>query len=269
MSVSLEGRAVLVVGASAGIGRALGAAAVGDGARVVLAARRKDRLEEAVAEAGGGHAVVADACEDGGCARMVTEATDLIGPLDLVVYSAGAAPLRPLAETDADDWRSVLATNVVGANELVRAAVGRMAPGGIVAVLSSETVRSPRWGLGAYGASKAALEASLRSWRHEVPEVRFSCVAVGQTFPTGFGAGFGEAELTEAFGHWGRHGQLQAEFMTPEGVARTLATTFAVALAHPDVGVEDLVLRSPSPVAPTDAWAATEVHERELPTTEP
>jgi NAD(P)-dependent dehydrogenase (short-subunit alcohol dehydrogenase family) len=257
MSGSLEGRAVLVVGASAGIGRALAAAAVSDGARVVLSARRRDRLEEAVAEAGGGHAVAGDACEDGDCARVVAEATALVGPLDLVVYSAGAAPLKPLADTDAAAWRSVLATNVVGANELVRAAVPAMAPGGVVAVLSSETVQSPRWGLGAYGASKAALEASVRSWRLETPGTRFTCVGVGQTYPTGFGDGFGEAELNEAFAHWGRHGQLQSTFMTPEGVARSLATTFAVALDHPDVGVEDIVLRSPSPVAGTDAWAAT------------
>jgi NAD(P)-dependent dehydrogenase (short-subunit alcohol dehydrogenase family) len=258
MTVSLEGRAVLVVGASAGIGRALAAAAVADGARVVLSARRRDRLDDAVTKAGGGHAVAGDACRDGDAARVVAEATALVGPLDLVVYSAGAAPLKSMADTAPDDWRSVLATNVIGAHEVVRAAVPALAPDGVVAVLSSETVGDPRWGLGAYGASKAALEALVRSWRLETPGGRFTCVAVGQTYPTAFGDGFGADELTEAFGHWGRHGQLQSAFMTPEGVARSLATTFAVALAHPDVGVEDLVLRSPSPVAPTDAWAITD-----------
>jgi NAD(P)-dependent dehydrogenase (short-subunit alcohol dehydrogenase family) len=221
---------------------------VGDGAEVVLSARRADRLAEAVAEAGGGHAVAGDACADGDCDRVADEAVALVGPLDLVVYAAGSAPLRALADTDAAAWRQVLATNVVGANQLVRAVVPRMAPAGIVAVLSSEAAHTPRYGLGAYGASKAALEASLRSWRNERPDVRFCSVVVGQTYPTEFGDGFEADELTAAFEHWGRHGLLQTAFMTPDGVAGTLRATLGTALAHPDVNVDELVLRSPSDV---------------------
>lgn len=263
----MRGRAVLVVGASAGIGRAFAATAARAGAAVVLSARRPDRLADAVASAaaegeagargGTAEGVVADACDAGDCDRLVREAVALVGPLDLVLYSAGSAPLRALVDTDADAWQGVLATNVVGANQVIRAAVPRMAPGGVVAVLSSEAAHIPRYGLGAYGASKAAMEASIRTWRIEHPGLRFASVVVGQTFPTEFGDGFEADVLAAAFEHWGRHGLLQSEFMTPEGVAGVLASTLATALTHPEVGVEDLVLRSPSaPVGPAPAAAA-------------
>lgn len=256
---SLGGRSLLVVGASAGIGRAVALAAVRHGADVVVSARRADRLDEVVAAAGGGHAVVADACDAGDCDRLVAEAVDRVGPLDAVLYAAGRAPLRALVDTGADEWWDVLGTNVVGANQVVRAAVGRMAPRGVLALLSSEAAEQARYGLGAYGASKAALDASVRAWRNEHPELRFCRVVVGQTFPTEFGDGFEPDVLAAAFEHWGRHGLLQAEFMTPDGVAGVIVSTLAGALAHPDVGVHDMVLRSPSaPVgpAPADVTAA-------------
>ena len=259
-SAPLAGRAVLVVGASAGIGRACAVGSVRAGARVVLAARRAERLAAAAEQAGGGFAVAGDACDAGDCERLVAEAFGLVGPLDLVVYAAGSAPLRALADTSAAEWERVLATNVIGANQIVRAAVPRLAAGGIVAVLSSEAAHTPRYGLGAYGASKAALEASIRGWRNEHPDVRFASVVVGQTFPTEFGDGFEADVLTAAFEHWGRHGLLQSEFMPPEGVAGVLLATLGTALAHPEVGVHDIVLRSPSaPVGPAPAAAAAQV----------
>jgi len=254
---ALAGRAVLVIGASAGIGRACAVGAVAAGARVVLAARRAERLAAAVEQAGGGFAVAGDARDPGDCERVVAEAVGLVGPLNLVVYAAGSAPLRALADMTAAEWERVLATNVVGANQVVRATVPRLAAGGIVAVLSSEAAHTPRYGLGAYGASKAALEASIRGWRNEHPDVRFASAVVGQTFPTEFGDGFEADVLTAAFEHWGRHGLLQSEFMTPEGVAGVLLATLGAALAHPEVGVHDIVLRSPSaPVGPAPAAAA-------------
>lgn len=258
----LAGRAVLVVGASAGIGRACAVGAVRAGAKVVLAARRAERLAAAVEEAGGGLAIAGDAGDAGDCQRIAAEAVGLVGPLDLVVYAAGAAPLRALADTTAAEWERVLATNVVGANQVIRAAVPRLAAGGIVAVLSSEAAHTPRYGLGAYGASKAALEASIRGWRNEHPEVRFAAVIVGQTFPTEFGDGFEPDVLAAAFEHWGRNGLLQSEFMTPEGVAGVLLATLGAALAHPEVGVHDIVLRSPSaPVGAAPGAAAAQVGE--------
>jgi NAD(P)-dependent dehydrogenase (short-subunit alcohol dehydrogenase family) len=251
--VGLEGRRVLVVGASSGIGRALACGAVRAGAHTVLVARRRDLLESAVTDAGGGVAVVGDVSRPEDAPRIVAEAVDAVGPLDVVLMAAGTGILAPVADAAAEDWATVLATNVVGLNQVIRAAVPRLAAHGIVAALSSETVGRPRMGLGPYGASKAALDQSLLSWQVEHPETRFCRVTVGATQPTGFGDGFGPAELTTALEHWVRHGEMQRRFMVAEEVAQVLLTVLAGALDHPGVNVEQLRLRSPSgPVATLD-----------------
>ena len=115
MSVGLEGRRVLVVGASAGIGRAIAGQFVARGAQVAFCARRPDILRAAVAEAGGGAVVAGDVRVAEDCDRVVTDAVAALGGLDAVCYSAAVSPLRLLADTTADDWRAVLETNVVGA----------------------------------------------------------------------------------------------------------------------------------------------------------
>lgn len=247
--VTLHGARVLVVGASAGIGAAFAVRAVAGGAAVVVAARRADRLEHTVAEAGGGHVVVADLRSEEDCRRMVADAVDVLGGLDLVMYSAGVAPLRSVADADDTDLAAVFETNVFGVQHVLRAAVPETAPGGIVAVLSSESVMRPWAGLGIYASSKSAVETLLRSWRFEHPEVRFSCVTVGATQPTEFGSEFDADALGPAYASWVRHGMVPAVFMDTGDLAQLMLDTFASALAHPGIGVEHLTLRSSSPAA--------------------
>lgn len=250
---ALVGRRVLVVGASSGIGRATSLAAVRAGARVVLSARRGEALAGAVAEAGGGVAVAGDVCEPGGPDRIVGGAAAELGEIDLLVYTVGYASLRSLADTDAATWHDTLGANVVGLNMLLRAALPHMAEGGVVAVLSSETSGTPRHGLGPYAASKAALETSLRGWRLEHPAIRVMCVIVGATQPSGFGDGFETDELNRALESWVRHGVMQEEIMHSDDVAAVLVDTLATALTFPRVGIEEVILRSPSPIAGA-AW---------------
>jgi NAD(P)-dependent dehydrogenase (short-subunit alcohol dehydrogenase family) len=250
---SLVGRRILVVGASAGVGRAFAVRAVAAGAEVVLSARRPDRLADAIEAAGGGTPVVGDVRQEADCRRLVEQAVDHIGPLDLLFYAAGFAPLRALIETDSADWREVLETNVIGLQQVLAAAVPRMTDGGIAAVLSSETVGRPRSGLGAYGASKAALAESLRAWRLEHPEVRFACLALGATQPTEFGDRFDPRLLGPVLDDWVRQGLIQEAYMHTDEVAGLLADLLGSALEFPGVGIEDLVLRSPSRVIGTES----------------
>jgi len=247
----LEGKRVLVVGASSGIGRAFGVHAVRAGAAVVLAARRKDKLEEAAEEAGGAHVACGDVSDAGDCERIVSDAVAAVGGLDLLFYSVGYSPLRHFAETTVADWRAVLDANVVGAHQVIRAAVPHVAPGAIVAAVSSEAVGQPRSATGAYNASKAALEASLRSWRVEHPRIRFSCVAVGATVPTEFGSDFDPELLAASLDDWRLRGLVQEDYMVTDELAEVLVGMFAAALRHPGIGVEHLTLRSPSPVLGT------------------
>jgi NAD(P)-dependent dehydrogenase (short-subunit alcohol dehydrogenase family) len=244
---TLADRRVLVVGASAGIGRALAVAAVRAGAEVVMAARRGDRLAAAVAEAGGGTAVVADLSDAEDCRRLAADAAAILGAIDLVVFAAGVARLRPIEETTAVEWWATMNTNLIGINLVTAAALPSLAPGAIVAALSSEAVGHPHHWLAAYGASKAALEESLRSWRLEHPEVRFSCVAVGATIPTEFAVGFDGEMLGAALRTWAKQGLMRHELMATDDVAGMLVGLFSTALLYPGIGMEHVMLRSPSP----------------------
>jgi NAD(P)-dependent dehydrogenase (short-subunit alcohol dehydrogenase family) len=244
----LEGQRILVVGGSAGIGRAFAVRSVAAGAEVVVAARRADTLAEVVAAAGGGTGVAADVCDEAGRARLVADTVAALGEVDLVMYAVGFAELRGLAASSEDVWRRTFDTNVVALNALLRAIVPHLAAGATVAVLSSETAATPRAGLVHYAASKAALETSVRGWRAEHPEIRWSCVVVGATQPTDFGRRFDVHELRPALDNWTRHGLMQEQIMDTGDVAAVLVDTLGTLLAHPGVGIEQLVLRSPSPV---------------------
>jgi len=243
---TLAGRRVFVVGASSGIGRAVAVGAVRAGAEVVMTARRKDRLDDAVAEAGGGTAVDADVAKPEECARAAERAGRHLGQIDLVVFAAGMAPLRRIEETTAGDWAATMATNVVGLNLLTSALLPRLAPGAVVAALSSEAVDHARYGLVAYGASKAALDASLRHWRVEHPEIRFTCVAVGSTVGTDFSAGFDRELLASAYKAWTKQGLTQKTYMKADDVGAVLLGLLATSLAFPGVSLEQVTLRSPA-----------------------
>jgi NAD(P)-dependent dehydrogenase (short-subunit alcohol dehydrogenase family) len=247
----LNDRRVLVVGASAGIGRAFAVAATRGGAQVVLTARRTAALDAAVEEAGGGTAVAGDVADDASRRAVVDAAVGALGQIDLVFCTVGVATLSYAKDADARAWEDTFRTNVVGLNQLIRDLLPHLAPGAIVAALSSETVAQPRVGLAAYAASKAALEASIAAWRSEHPEVRFSCIAVGATQPTDFGAQFDLELLGPMLDDWVRHGLLQERFMDTTEVARYLTVVLGAALELPEIGVERLLLRSSSPVMGT------------------
>jgi NAD(P)-dependent dehydrogenase (short-subunit alcohol dehydrogenase family) len=247
----LHDRRVLVVGASAGIGRAFAIAAQRAGAKVVLTARRAGSLASAVEEAGGGTAVPADIADDTARAELIATAVDQLGEIDLVLCTVGIATLAYAKDADAQTWEDTFRTNVVALNQLVRGLLPHLAPGAIVAALSSETAAQPRSGLAAYAASKAALEASIAAWRAEHPEVRFSCIAVGATQPTDFGTQFDLDLLGPMLDDWVRHGLMQERFMDTVEVARYLMIVLGAALELPDIGVERLLLRSSSPVLGT------------------
>jgi NADP-dependent 3-hydroxy acid dehydrogenase YdfG len=251
--MTITDRRVLVVGASSGIGRSFAVQAARAGARVALAARRIDRVRDAVDEAGSGIALACDVQDDAACEEAVGVAVDAFGALDLVFHAAGSAPLRLMRDTDPETWQQAFDINVVGLQRILRHAVPHMTQRGVVAVLSSETVIRPRSALGAYGATKAALDESLRAWQLEHPEVRFSRLTVGATEPTEFGAGFDMKTLAPAMRDWFRQGLMQEEPMDTDEVAGFFVSMLGAAIANPSLNVEQITLRSPTAtVAPPE-----------------
>lgn len=243
---SLAGKRIVVVGASAGIGRAFAVKAGKEGARLVLVARRGDALSDTIAEAGSGTAVVADVRQPEECAHAGDVAKATLGTVDVLLISSGYAPLKMFADTTAQDWRDVFETNVIGVHEMIRAHLGVLAPTAIVAALSSDSTRHPHTALGAYSSSKSALERCLEQWRIEHPGYRFSCIEVGGTVPTDFTSAFDPDLLGVAVADWFSRGLVQQERMTPDGVADVLVGTFATALDNPNIGLQHMVIVSPT-----------------------
>lgn len=252
----LKGVRVVIVGASAGVGRSLAQQAVTAGAEVVAAARRTEALDALIAEAGGGVAVTADVTDPEQCAQLAERCREELGEVDLLVNATGVSVLRPIAEMTADEWSHLFTTNVVGSNNLIAAMVGTLSERAIVAALSSDAARlSPRSGLGAYGASKAALEQVLAAWRNEHAPTRFSCVAIGPTMPTEVSNNFDPDLLNTLLEDWMATGTLQLETMVTDDLAFALLGVFAAALPVPGVNLEHLTVRTPSAVL--GSWAAT------------
>ena len=245
--VTLRDKRVLVVGASSGIGRAFAGAALGHGARVVLAARRADLLEEAVAGHDHARGVAADVREQEDCARLLAEAAAELGGLDLLLYSVGAAPLARVEDLDAAAWRGVMETNVIGASLVTAAALPHLADGAVCAYVSSISANRPYWGLAAYTTSKAALNQLAAAWRAEHPRVRFTRIVMGNTAPTGFGDAFDRDVLEQAFPHWNADGIRPFDLMEAADVGTHLAESLAVALAHPGIELQELRLEAPRP----------------------
>ena len=206
MSISLDlaGRRVLVVGASSGVGRALGLRASAAGARVAFAARRVERCADAAREAGGGAiALRCDVREAGECHEAIRAVEDAFGGLDAMIYATGLSPLAMLESASADEWREVLAANVIGASLITAAALAALrASQGRALYISSYSVRMPLPGLGLYRVSKVALDALVECWRMEHPDVDFTRIVVGNTVGTEFAAAWAPERLREALDVW-------------------------------------------------------------------
>jgi NAD(P)-dependent dehydrogenase (short-subunit alcohol dehydrogenase family) len=227
----LEGRRILVLGASSGIGRAIGLAASAAGARVVFSARRLRELEAAAAAAPSeAHAIACDVAQAADCARTVEASVAVLGGLDALVYATGMSPLAMLEEAGAEEWRRVLEVNVTGASLVTAAALPRLREsGGRALYISSYSVRQPLPGLGLYRVSKVALDGLIECWRMEHPDVEFTRVVVGNTSDTGFADGWDPERLQRTLRVWVERNLFPAATMMPlpvlaDSVVRILAT---------------------------------------------
>ena len=135
-------------------------------------------------EAGDGAlAIECDVTDPASCAAAIEEAAAGLGGIDGLVYTPGIGPLVRLVDTDADLWRKVFDTNVMGASLVTAAALPHLqASSGTAVYLSSVSAsQTPPWpGLGAYAVSKAALDKLVDAWRDEHPEVGFTRLVVGE-----------------------------------------------------------------------------------------
>jgi NAD(P)-dependent dehydrogenase (short-subunit alcohol dehydrogenase family) len=176
----LTGRRALVTGASSGLGRHFAEVLAGAGAAVVLAARRMDRLDAAVAalraRGAAAFAVEVDVTKRGSVqTALACAAEQLGGPADVLVNNAGITGTRRALEFDDDDWDRIIATNLTGAwtvaQEAARALTAANAGGSIINVTSILASRVAG-GVSPYCASKAGLRHLTQSLALELARFR-------------------------------------------------------------------------------------------------
>jgi len=174
MGTSLEGRIALVTGASSGIGEATALALSAAGAKVAVAARRRERLDALSAHihANGGEAlvVVADFAKEDQAQRAVRETEAHFGRLDILVNNAGVMYLEPVATADLGRWRHMFELNMLGLIAATQAALpgmGARRDGHIVNV-SSTAGRVANAGSAAYAGTKFGVVGFSEALRKEV-----------------------------------------------------------------------------------------------------
>ncbi|MET8870293.1 SDR family oxidoreductase [Nonomuraea sp. NPDC004580] len=238
----IAGKVVAITGASSGIGEATAMYLAERGARLVLGARRKERLE-AVAEritAAGGTATgaVVDVTRRADLRTLTDTALDLHGRLDVLVSNAGTMAVSPFDELRLDDWDAMVATHITGLLNGIGAALPvfrRQQAGQFVNVASTAAyvITSP---LGVYAATKTAVKVLTEALRQEAgPHLRVTLVSPGFTDTEGVGKG-GSPQVAAALVR-----RSEEIAMPPSAVAAAIG----FAIEQPEgIDVGEVVIRS-------------------------
>lgn len=239
--VGINGKVVAITGASSGIGEATALLLAERGARLVLGARREDRLADLVAriENAGGTAVHTrtDVTRREDLHALVALARERFGRLDVLVGNAGAGPISPLDDLRVDEWDEMVDVNIKGVLHGIAAAlpVFREQQAGHFVTTASTAAFTVAPSMAVYAGTKVAVRAICEGLRQEAgPSLRVTTV-----FP-----GFVHTDFAEASSNAGVRARI-AEMrdriaISPDSIAR--AVVFA--LEQPDdVDVNEIAVR--------------------------
>lgn len=238
----IAGRVVAITGASSGIGEATARLLAARGARVVLGARRTDRLEALADDIRAGGAQVATVTTDVTRAedlvRLVDTAVGEFGRLDVLVSNAGVSEIGPLADGDLTGWSSMVDVNLRGVLHGIAAATPvfrRQERGHFVTTVSTAGLKIVP-DMGVYAATKNAVRTVMEALRQESTD--------GVIRTTSISPGFVNTELDGSISNPELRAQIRSSMDTfglaPEAVAR--AIVFAIEQPH-DVEIGDMTIR--------------------------
>jgi NADP-dependent 3-hydroxy acid dehydrogenase YdfG len=242
MNATIKDKVVVITGASSGLGEATARHLGERGAKLVLAARRAERLEALVAEitAGGGQAiaVTTDVARQADVEALVERAVAHFGRVDVLVNNAGTMPLSPLAKLKVDEWDRTIDINIKGVLYGIAAVLPRFAAQGSGHVINVSSVAGIKVfaPIGTvYSATKFAVRAISEGLRMEAPEgVRTTIISPGAV-ASELKLHSSDAETAAA---------VQAFYQANEIPADSVARAIAYAIEQPaNVDINEIVLR--------------------------
>jgi len=236
----IRDRIIAITGASSGIGEATALRLAGEGAKLVLGARRTDRLEALAARIrdAGGEAIVRslDVARRDQVEAFVRAAVDAHGRLDVLVNNAGVMPLSRMADGKVDEWERMVDVNIKGVLYGIAAALPVMkAQGsGHIVNISSVAGRHVFPTAAVYCATKFAVHAVSEGLRMESDTVRVTVIAPGAT----------TSELSNTISDPAMKREVDEVFRKDLLPADAIARAIAYAIAQPpDVDVNEIVVR--------------------------
>ncbi|MEN4831415.1 SDR family oxidoreductase [Pantoea vagans] len=210
--MKIEEAVIMITGASSGIGQATARAAQQAGARVILLARRKDRLDALADGSGKALAVACDVTQPGQIANAVRQGLARFGRIDVLINNAGQGLYAAVEEIEAADFRALLELNLIAPLMMMQAVIPpmrRQGAGRIINVSSGATLATYP-GSAAYTSSKAGLNMLSGVARLELAEAGITVSTVYpfmtrsefyQSVKLGQEAAIAQAEQIAAFAH--------------------------------------------------------------------
>jgi 3-oxoacyl-[acyl-carrier protein] reductase len=202
MDLGISGRVALVIGGSRGIGRGIASALAREGAKVAIASRSREHLDEAAAEIDGEVATFeADTADLERLAQLPGEIEGELGPVDILVTNTGGPPMGAALDAEIAEWRAAHDSLILAPRVLIEATIGGMRERGwgrIVNVGSSAT-REPIPGLALSNSHRPGLVGFLKTLAREVaPDgVTVNDVATGRFATDRLAANWGGREQME------------------------------------------------------------------------
>lgn len=194
--MDIKNKIAIVMGASHGIGEAIAKQLAQGGATVVLAARSADALETLAGQLPGALAVPTDMRDPAAIKQLVTATIEKFGRVDILVNNAGQGQYAPIESVDVEGFKEIMELNVYGPLRAMQEVIPVMKKqgGGTIVNISSMVSKNAFPGLGAYAATKYALNALTFTARNELANDH---IIVSAFHPKMTATGFGQNSIGE------------------------------------------------------------------------
>ncbi|KGD72590.1 oxidoreductase [Tatumella morbirosei] len=182
--LKLTGKTAVITGGNSGIGLAIAQRFIGQGARVFIAGRRQDKLDEAVKSLGpAAEGIQCDVTSSEDIARLFSLVAEKVEQVDILVAASGIGGGAPLNSLTEEHFDQLFATNVRGLVFTVREGVRLMKQGGSIILLGSIAGKVNPAGYGTYSATKAAVSSYGHAWSKELTGqgIRVNILSPGPT----------------------------------------------------------------------------------------